>query len=300
MSTRPVTRPPTSRRLWSTLTTSIGLVMFCGVPEPGVQSPDPDAALLDRRYDQVTVLMTHNAMSNRAEGWLFPNQNFGLTRQLKDGVRGLMLDVHLVGGRPHLVHSKSFLGKRPLVDGLKEIGKFLEETPHAIITIIFESYVDGQLIRKAFQDAELLDSLHRQRRDAPWPTLRQMIAAKRRLVIMTDRDGGKWPGYHDVWKHCWETHFSVKRVEDFGFRRNRGQAANRLLILNHFLTRPTASVALARQANTRTVLQPRVETCQKRTGRRPHFVVVDFYDVGDAGKIVAAFNRHEPTNADRN
>ena len=127
-----------------------------------------------------------------------------------------------------------------------------------------------------------------------------MLAATRRLVIMTARAGGKWPGYHDVWKHCWQPHFSVKRVEYFGLRRNRGQAANRLLILIHFLTRPTASVALARQANTRTVLQPRVETCQKRTGRRPHFVVVDFYDVGDAGKIVAAVNRHEPTNADRN
>ena len=294
-----ITHPSASRRLPAALAASIGLVMLCGITESEARPPAPDTALLDRRFDQVTVLMTHNAMSNRAEGWLFPNQNHGLTRQLKDGVRGLMLDVHLVGGRPHLVHSKSFLGKRPLVDGLKEIGKFLKETPRAVITIIFESYVDGQRIRKAFQDAELLGSLHHQKRDAPWPTLRQMIAAKRRLVVMTDRDGGQWPGYHDVWKHCWETHFSVKRVEDFAFRRNRGQSANRLLILNHFLTRPTASVGLARQANTKKVLQPRVEACQKRTGRRPHFVVVDFYDVGDAGKVVDAFNRRKPTDTDR-
>ena len=130
-----------------------------------------------------------------------------------------------------------------------------------------------------------------QRRDAAWPTLGQMVAAGRRLVVMTDRDGGKWPGYHDVWQHCWETHFSVKRVEDFSFRRNRGQASNRLLILNHFLTRTTGSVSLAAQANSQTVLGPRVDGCRKVTGRRPHFVVVDFYDIGRARQVVEALNR---------
>lgn len=256
--------------------------------------PDRDTVLQGRRYDEVSIVMTHNAMSNRAEGWLFPNQNFGLTRQLKDGVRGLMLDVHLVGNRPFLVHGKAFLGKRPLVDGLKEIRAFLEKTPQAVITIIFESYVEGKLVRRAFQEAKLLDSLHHQRRDAPWPTLKKMVDSGRRLVVMTDRDGDSWPGYHDVWKHCWETHFSVKRTQDFSFRRNRGQAPNRLLILNHFLTRPTASPSLAAQANSQTVLGPRVDGCQKATGRRPHFVVVDFHDIGAAQRVVDGFNRKNP------
>jgi len=294
MSGRPITRPTASRRPPITLTAWLVLLAPWAVSESKAQAPDPDGALLERRYDQVSVLMTHNAMSNRAEGWLFPNQNFGLTRQLDDGVRGLMLDVHLVNGRPFLVHGKAFLGKRPLVDGLKEIGRFLKKSPQAVVTIIFESYVDGRLIRKAFRDAELFDSLHHQRRDARWPTLRQMVASKRRLVVMTDRDGGKWPGYHDVWQHCWETHFSVKRVEDFSFRRNRGQATNRLLILNHFLTRPTGTASLAAQANSQTVLGRRVKGCQKATGRRPHFVVVDFYDIGRARQVVEAFNRIAP------
>ena len=74
MSLHLVTRPPTSRRLSSILVASIGLVVLCGIPESKAQPPAADRALLDRRYDQVTVLMTHNAMSNRAEGWLFPNQ----------------------------------------------------------------------------------------------------------------------------------------------------------------------------------------------------------------------------------
>ncbi|MBQ15877.1 MAG: hypothetical protein CMJ65_02005 [Planctomycetaceae bacterium] len=252
-----------------------------------------DTTLLKRRYDETCFLVTHNAMSNRAQGWLFPNQNFGLSRQLKDGVRGLMLDVHLVDGRPFLVHGKPFLGKRPLVDGLKEIGKFLNSSPQAVITIVFESYVDGKMIQHAFRSAGLLESLHHQRAAEPWPRLQQMITANRRLVVFTDRDGGQWPGYHDVWKFCWETHFSIRRAEEFSFRRNRGRSSNGLLILNHFLTRTFGSATLAGQANTEAVLGPRVRQCRARTGRVPNFVVVDFYDIGDARRIVKRFNHRD-------
>ena len=246
---------------------------------------------LDRRYDQVAYLVTHNAMSNRAEGWLFPNQSYGLTRQLTDGVRGLMLDVHTVNGRPYLVHNQPLLGKRPLVEGLKEIARFLESHPRAVITIIFESYVPSQSVRQAFQDAKLLGSLHHQQRKAPWPTLGTMIKQKKRLVVLTDRGGGDWPGYHEVWSFCQETHFSVKRVTDFSYRRNRGHANNSLLILNHFLTNPIASPSLARRANAASILEPRVLKCQATTRRFPNFIVVDFYEIGAARKIVARLNQ---------
>ena len=53
-----------------------------------------------RRYDEVAYATAHNAMSNSAEGWLFPNEAHGLTRQLSDGVRAFMLDVHDKGGKP--------------------------------------------------------------------------------------------------------------------------------------------------------------------------------------------------------
>ena len=122
---------------------SSGLLIVCTLglsTAVAAAPPSTDALLLERRYDRVSVLMTHNSMSNRAEGWLFPNQNFGLTRQLNDGVRGLMLDVHLVGDRPFLVHGKAFLGKRPLVDGLKEIGRFLKKSPQAVVTIMATQY----------------------------------------------------------------------------------------------------------------------------------------------------------------
>jgi hypothetical protein len=262
----------------------------CNAEPAGDADPSHDQQLLDRRYDQVAHLMTHNAMSNRAEGWLFPNQSYGLTRQLNDGVRGLMLDVHALDGQPYLIHNKPLLGKRPLVEGLQEIGRFMQSHPQAIVTIIFESYVPAKSVQQAFRDAKLLGSLHHQQRHAAWPTLRQLVNTGKRLVVFTDSGGGEWPGYHGVWTFCQETHFSVKKVTDFTYRRNRGQASNRLMILNHFLTNPVATTRLAQQANRSDVLRPRMRSCLAETERYPNFIVVDFYEIGDTRKTVDQFN----------
>ncbi|MEZ5074571.1 MAG: hypothetical protein R2691_07025 [Solirubrobacterales bacterium] len=51
--------------------------------------------LCHKRIDQVTIPATHNSMSAAAEpGWFLPNQRYGITRQLDDGIRGLLIDAH--------------------------------------------------------------------------------------------------------------------------------------------------------------------------------------------------------------
>ena len=245
---------------------------------------------LSRRYDENTYLTTHNSMSNAADRWLFPNQTHTITRQLTDGARALMLDLHIVDGEVHLVHSKPFLGKRLLTDGLIEIRRFLEKTPKAVVTIIFESYATADAVKQSFDETELTKFVHSQQVNDPWPTLNQLISTGKRLVLFTDRGGGQWSGYHDVWAFCTETHFSVKSVDDFSFEFNRGKPTNRLFILNHFLTNPVASTSLARQANNSDLLHNRIETCHRQTKHLPTFVVVDFFEIGDTVKTVQQFN----------
>lgn len=54
-----------------------------------------EAALCAKPLDQVAFLGTHNSMSADGEpGWLFPAQNAGITQQLDDGVRALLIDTH--------------------------------------------------------------------------------------------------------------------------------------------------------------------------------------------------------------
>ena len=53
------------------------------------------AALCDRTLDEVVFPSTHNSMSAATEpGWLFANQNDGVSAQLAAGVRGLLIDTH--------------------------------------------------------------------------------------------------------------------------------------------------------------------------------------------------------------
>lgn len=53
------------------------------------------AELCDKHLDQVAFAGTHNSMSNQdMPGWLFPQQEASITRQLADGVRALLIDVH--------------------------------------------------------------------------------------------------------------------------------------------------------------------------------------------------------------
>jgi hypothetical protein len=281
----------------------LGLTFIAGLttawPQPALPDEPPPSVsnsrsveeqLRELRYDQVACLVTHNAMSSQAEGWFFPNQSHGLTRQLEDGVRGLMLDVHTIGGQPWLVHNRPILGKRPLVDALRDIARFMKSEPQAVVTIIFESYVPSKSVQQAFRQAGLLDYAHQQKCGDAWPTLNSMVQAGKRLVVFTDRGGGEWPGYHAVWDHCQETHFSVRSVTEFSFRRNRGQAQNSLLILNHFLTAPIASRSLAKQANAAEVLSPRIRECEAKTGRFPKFIAVDFHDIGQTVRTVRQFN----------
>jgi hypothetical protein len=52
-------------------------------------------ALCDRRLDQVVFPTSHNSMGGAdVAGWMFPNQDAGIEKQLEDGVRGFLIDAH--------------------------------------------------------------------------------------------------------------------------------------------------------------------------------------------------------------
>ncbi len=248
------------------------------------------SSLSVRRYNEVAFVTTHNAMSNRDERWIMPNQTHNISRQLRDGVRGLMLDIHYDDGQVYLAHGKPALGRKLLVDGLKEIGTFLDEDKEAIVTIIFESYVKADDVRAAFTAAGLEEHAHVQPAGKPWPTLAEMIRNNRRLVVFTDREGGAFPWYHDVWKYCWDTDWANRRSEDFSSKLKRGRQENQLFILNHFLTNPFPSPKFAEEVNRNPFFAERIRKVIAETGRRPNFVTVDFYEIGDVQDVVAELN----------
>lgn len=61
----------------------------------GINECNGSKDLCDRPYDEVAYAMTHNSMAAQTiSGWLFPQQEREVGRQLKDGIRGLSIDAY--------------------------------------------------------------------------------------------------------------------------------------------------------------------------------------------------------------
>ena len=59
------------------------------------RSCDGAAALCGRALNDVVLAGTHNSFAASSEpGWYFANQRYGISRQLQDGIRALLIDVH--------------------------------------------------------------------------------------------------------------------------------------------------------------------------------------------------------------
>lgn len=254
-----------------------------------------DQALCNKRFNEVAFLTTHNAFNAEEDNFNLPNQTYGLTRQLNDGVRALMIDVYDEGGIPTVYHSLSFLGTTPLESNLSEVKNFLDANPNEVVTIIFECYADFLMIEEAFINTELLPYTYSQEQGEIWPTLQEMINDDKRLLVLSDRDdaapGESW--YHYVWDHAVETDFSNNALSDFDCDFNRGEPENDLFILNHFATDPTLGTGrtdLSEQANEFNYFYNRAIQCWSEVGKFPNFPTVDFYELGDGLEVVDSLN----------
>lgn len=261
-----------------------------------VTLPDPlvcngHAELCDRSYADVTFAMAHNAMSSEEERWIAPNQGLRLWRQLELGVRGFMLDTYREDGVTLLCHGFCVLGSRPFADALRDLRLFMDCHPAEVLTLILEAHIDEATTAAAFEEAGLMPYLHAQPAGDPdWPTLRAMIESGRRLVVFTEDGSTTLDWYMPAYQHMWDTDYHAERPSDFSCDVLRGSRANRLFLLNHFLTSPVASRSLAEMVNHDPLLIDRARQCQAETGFLPNFVALDFVDTGDLIEAVDLLN----------
>jgi hypothetical protein len=259
-----------------------------------------DPVVCDRPYDEVAYATTHNAFSALDDGFdpLVANHTRGMREQLAEGVRGLMLDTHYFEGGTKLCHAYCQLGGQGLgqIDlavGLGWIASFLDENPDAIVTIIFESYISEADTAAAFAASGLQRYVHEQTPGEPWPTLREMIRAGRRLVVLTDDGSASLPWHHYVWDFAFETDFDFSLFDDplevlvdrllsiDGCADNRGTPGADLFILNHFITATAGTPIAAAEVNGDPELRDRATLCGQYHGQIPNFVTVDYYEIGD-------------------
>ena len=248
-----------------------------------------------KTYNEVSYLTTHNAFNSDQDGLLFPNQTYNISSQMNDGVRALMIDVYDLFGTPTAYHSIFALGTIPLIDLFNDIKSFLDNNPNEVLTIILECYVSANDIEDILNQSSLDNYLYTHNNSLGWPTLQNMIDNDNRLIIFTDEDDANssqlW--YHYVWEHAVETHYSVNTINDFNCSFNRGDPANDLFILNHFVTHATLGHGLHAESmtvNSNPFFISRAMDCYTQTNKFPNFVTVDFYELGNGLDVVNQLN----------
>jgi hypothetical protein len=261
---------------------------------PPARACNGDAALCERRFDEVAFPCTHNAFAAIEEGFgaINGNQNHGVAQQLADGVRCMMLDVQDDAGETVLCHGPCTLGRLNHLELLLEIAAFLDAHPDEVLTIIYQDDIAVDRIVVDLEDSGLAARTYTHVIGEPWPTLAEMIDADTRLLVTAENGGPPPAYYHHVWDLTWDTPYTFHSADEFNCSLNRGAMGNDLFLVNHWVSTviDTPSQADAKVVNVFDVLYGRASQCQKETGQLPNFLAVDFYDRGDLFAAVRALN----------
>ncbi|MGX4694081.1 RICIN domain-containing protein [Streptomyces sp. JNUCC 63] len=280
-----------------------------------------------RTLDQVTFLTAHNAYANGVDGGfappfvnLVPNQTRGIDRQLADGVRGFMLDIHQTRDGAILCHNSCTLVSKPValwVD-LQRMVDFLKAHPDQFVTVFLEDYVDPGVLRGELARVDgLSDVLYRPDRTGVrqngWPRMADLIAANQRLLILTDHSrsadeaaGLTRDSFGVMYQREWtvENHWSMGSGlgssdwscysrwygADLNIPLTRTEPGFRpLFVMNHF--RDTTLSGTAQTDNGK--LADRAERfCGPAARKKPNFLAVDRYDLGNPAAAVDSLNTY--------
>jgi len=281
-----------------------------------VEACNGSAALCARRVDEVTFAAAHNAMSSAADGWLRPNQAEGIPAQLDAGIRGFLIDTHYweapdelppvlapLGGlqrallrdapgpaprEVYLCHGLCSGGATPLATALDGLRRFLDAHPDEVVMLVIEDHVRPSDTERVVREAGLLPRVYTHPLGAPWPTLGTLLSSGRQLIVQAEHAGQASSWYGPMYREFWDTSYRVAVAEAFDCTPRRGRSTNALLLLNHWVVRP--SLATAERVNSRGALLSHVGQCLDAYGRVPNLLAVDFATVGDLVAVVADLN----------
>lgn len=254
------------------------LLLACAQNEPQFCNGDP--SFCARSLPELTLPATHNSMSNADAGWYFPDQQHGLKQQLEDGIRGMLLDTYDNEGELSFCHAYCSLGSQPMSEGLGIVQDFMEENPNEVLVFILQDNITPEQTATAFEDAGLSPYLFTPPTDNVWPTLAEMIAADTRLLVTAESADPPDGWYRNAWDLFFDSPYTFKSVDEMNCELNRGDPANPLFLVNHWVADPMPSPEQADISNTAEVLEDRMAECQALWGRNPNLLAVDFYDRG--------------------
>ncbi|XP_020103329.1 PI-PLC X domain-containing protein At5g67130 isoform X2 [Ananas comosus] len=262
------------------------------------QAVEPTSIVKGLPFNRYTWLVTHNSFSILGEPSYtgvqrvtFYNQDDTVANQLRNGVRGLMLDMYDFDGDVWLCHSfqgqcYNFTAFEPAINTLKEVESFLSANPTEIVTIIIEDYVHAPMgLSKLFTSADLVKYWYpvseMPTNGKDWPSVTDMVAKNRRLLVFTsDASKEASEGIAYQWKYLLENEPGDPGIVPGTCpNRKESQALNSryasLFLQNYFPTIPVENEACKENS---VGLAQMVDACYKAAGNQmPNFLAVNFY-----------------------
>lgn len=265
-------------------------------------------ATKDLPFDKLSWVTTHNAYEKI-------NQNLKeIPQQLKDGVRGFMLDLYHNDKYPdrdaiRVCHGKICYGSFANQLG-NEFLPFLAKNSNEVITLFLETYVTREQMQKFLNSFPEVAHVAFNPDNFPaqsWPTLAQMARTNNRLVIFTDSSSAA--GTYTVagrpikvlydrdwlvqnhWKTLGATASNILAAHDLScptrwtdlplstakVSSGTGKQWNRLFLMNQFHYATSTIPDSAKYDNNLTYLMRRTANC----GTTPHFIGINNYRTGD-------------------
>jgi hypothetical protein len=191
----------------------------------------------------------------------------------------------------YMCHSNCETGAIEFSDGLEEIKRFMDTHPNDVLMLTLHDFTAPADTAAVIDAAGLADRAATLRRDAPLPTLRELIESGRTLLVFAERgDPGGPPWYHNMYDWFQETTFAFSDKEQFDCTPNRGPADAPLFLINHWLTLSPPNPKTEATVNSRALLEERIERCHSERGLVPNILQVQFAERGDLIATVDALN----------
>ena len=196
--------------------------------------------------------------------------------------------------RVYLCHGFCELGATPATDELSDIRDFLAANPGEVLVISIEDQVTPEATEQVFRDSGLLDLVWTGP-ISPLPTLGDMVERNQRVLVFGEEDVGGVPWYHQQFDFVKETPFDVPTAAELlspaACRLNRGELANPIVLLNHWVAQTPPRASTARRVNGAEQVVARADTCEKVLRGRPGLIAVDLWKEGDVVGAARALNR---------
>jgi hypothetical protein len=195
--------------------------------------------------------------------------------------------------RIFLCHGYCELGAVDAEEAFEQIAKFLGDHPGEVLIIDLEDYTTPAETAALIESTGLSDYVYKGPAGPPWPTLRQMISSGGRVLIGAEhRTEGAPSWYRRIYSYFQETPFAFKTPAQMSCAPDRGSSRNSFFLINNWIdTDPTPKPSNAAKVNAYDFLLDRARRCQRKRGRLPNALNVDFYGEGDVFGVVATLNR---------